>query len=844
VSPTSRALARQFTRHPRQGLLCVLGIALGVAVVLAIDLALDSSRRAFELGATKVAGRATHRVVPGGARLDEALYARLRRQTGAALAPLLEADALLEVGTRTERFRLLGVDPFAERPFRPELDLGGGPRGRLDAFLTEPGAVLMLEATARDLGLARGERFRLVLGSRPVSVRLAGTFSPASEEWREGTSRLLVCDLATAQELLRAPGALHRIDAICADDTEAKELANRLPPGVRLVPASARKEQLARMLDAFDLNLSFLGGLALLVGAFLIFNTLTFAVVRSRPILGRLRCHGVTGPEIVRAVLLLGAALGALGSAVGVLFGLALGRGLIDAVAATINDHYLVLAVSEWHVTPFSVLKAVTLGVATSTLVALLPAREAMRVPPRQGLARSDLEDGARRRAPRLLVRGGALVALAIGILALPSRSLIPLHVGLLLLVLGAACGTPAFTLVLSGLLRPLARRLFGLPGALATGSVARDLSRTAVAIGSLAVALSMVIGVGLMVSSFRGTVSRWLDRTLRADVYVSLPGGVAQNVDQPRLPPELVEGVRALPGAATTTLSLSTHVESERGRVRVLALDLPDRRTFVYQALEISDDAAWEALQRGEMLVSEPFGWRHGLGADDRLLLEGHRGPESFRIAGTFRDFASDRGYAIVSARAWAERLGAPGATAVGLYAAEGISGAELAARARALAPELRLDVDTSGALKDTSLRIFDRTFRVTEVLRLLAAIVAAVGMLSALMALHFERAREMAILRCRGLSARQLRGMVLGQSTVMGLAAGLLALPLGLAFAYVLTTLVNKRSFGWTLPFEVEPAPLLLGVLLALGASLAAAIWPAVQLSRTPPARALRHE
>jgi putative ABC transport system permease protein len=145
---------------------------------------------------------------------------------------------------------------------------------------------------------------------------------------------------------------------------------------------------------------------------------------------------------------------------------------------------------------------------------------------------------------------------------------------------------------------------------------------------------------------------------------------------------------------------------------------------------------------------------------------------------------------------------------------------------------------------LRDSSLVIFDRTFAITSVLQLLTTTVAFVGILAALIALQLERSRELGVLRANGMTPGQLWGMVLSQTGLIGLTAGLLALPVGIMMALVLVYVINRRSFGWTLVFEVEPAVLGQALLVAVVAALLAGLYPAWRMSRTSPALALREE
>jgi putative ABC transport system permease protein len=145
---------------------------------------------------------------------------------------------------------------------------------------------------------------------------------------------------------------------------------------------------------------------------------------------------------------------------------------------------------------------------------------------------------------------------------------------------------------------------------------------------------------------------------------------------------------------------------------------------------------------------------------------------------------------------------------------------------------------------LRAEALNVFDRAFAITGALQLLAAVVAFIGVLSALLSLQLERGRELGLLRAVGLTARQLRGVVLLETGLMGAAAGVLALPTGLALALILIYVINRRAFGWTLQFQAKPEVFLQALVLAVGAALLAGIYPALRMSRMQAAEALRGE
>ena len=286
--------------------------------------------------------------------------------------------------------------------------------------------------------------------------------------------------------------------------------------------------------------------------------------------------------------------------------------------------------------------------------------------------------------------------------------------------------------------------------------------------------------------------------------------------------------------------------VESRDGLTRLVALGFSDARDLGYRFKEGDPDAARRALSTASaVIVSEPFAWRRGLAVGDLLTLRSDTGPASFPVAGVFFDYASDQGYVVMARelydRHWQDR----GTSALALFLEDGHDTALMVPQLQERCEGIQeLLVRSQGAIREVSLEIFDRTFRITDVLRLLATVVAFVGVLSALLALQLERARELGVLRAHGMTARELWLLVTAQTGLMGLAAGLLALPLGALFASILTGEINRRSFGWSLPLDLSAAPILETLALAVLAALLAGLLPARRMSRTSPAEALRTE
>ncbi|MDT8368496.1 MAG: ABC transporter permease [Longimicrobiales bacterium] len=846
MSLLGRASRRFLLRHPGQLALTLLGVALGVAVVVSIDLAILSSRAAFAASTETVAGRATHAIEGGAARLPDDLLARVRREAGVrASAPVVEAYAMTRA-LPGRALRLLGIDPFSERPFRPWLGLGG-PDFDLTRLITDAGGVVVAAEVAAEAGWRVDDPVDLIVEGRRVTATLVGVIGEGGDLGGEALRDLMITDIATAQRFLARP-RLDRIDLRLPEGAPGEEAAARvralLPGGATLAPAGARAEEMAGMLGAFDLNLTALSLLALVFGVFLIYNAMTFSVVQRRELFGGLRAIGVTRRELFGMVISEAAWTGVVGTVLGLALGVALGRGLVGLVTRTINDLYFVVSVESVTVTPILLLKGGVLGVGATLLAALPAVREAVLAPPRTSMVRSLGEARARDLVPRLGWAGVAVSLAGVALLLLPTRSLVVGFVGLACVVLGIAALAPVSTVVAARLLTPLLGRTVGILGTMASRGVVAALSRTAPAIAALVVAVSVTVGLGVMIASFRATLIDWLDYTLQADIYVAPPSAVASR-SAGTLPPELVQRMSDTPGVAGVSTLRAAEVPSEYGELRIVALDLDPRGEAAYRFRAGDPATAFARFRAGEaLLVSEPFAYRHGLGVGDRVRIPGAEGVE-LPIAAVFTDFGSDQGVVLMGRVVWDRLFDDAGVTSLGIFLAEGARTREVIAALEAtVGADQAVFINSNRRLREGSLVVFDRTFAITGVLRALAFVVAFIGVISALMALQLERARELGVLRANGLTPRQVWGLVTAQTGLMGVVAGVLAIPAGLALAVVMIFVVNKRSFGWTLEMTVGPELLVQSVALAVLAALAAGIWPAWRMSRTSPAVALRNE
>ncbi|MCA8953766.1 MAG: ABC transporter permease [Planctomycetes bacterium] len=843
---------RHHRRHPLQTALTLLGIAFGVALLAATRLSQATAERAFDRAVRAVAGTATHFLTAGDDGLPVRVYTELRaRFGGRGVAPTVQAIA--RVPDRAERtvLRVLGVDPFGD----PELRPWAGPRaaelpvGRLTA---EPGSFVATRSLLDRLGLAVGGELALTIGARPVGARCIGVLT-APAQVAAGLADTLIVDIATAQEWTRAPDRVDRLDLrLVADELpagmtvdDAARIAREVGgPGARLELAAAEGRGLQQLTRGFRINVTALSLLSLLVGAFLVHETMRLSVVARRGGFGVLRALGTEGRALGLVVAAEAFVLGVAGSIVGIALGVVGAQLMLSPLVRTLNDHYATFAEPALEIDPWEIAFAALLGVVVTVVAALGPARAAARVSPREVLVTAASAGHASTgwrwwwSLPPALV-GGTLLATV-------GDRLLQGYLGMLGILIAAVALTPdAMQLLLRGAgamvagLGPFARYV--------VRSTAAARGHLALPVAAMVLAVSTTIGMAVLVASFRDSVGGWLDQVLPGDVYVSVPGGVGEGGQV--IEPAIVTALAQAPGvAACTTYRRGVlELESAGGSGEIEFVGMAATRRFRRAwpllagergtlGLGVESDSAW---------VSEPLAFRWQLAVGDRLRVLTGTGPASLTITAIYRDYSKERGEVLVD-ETWMRSHSRAGITALGLEAAPGQDADALAERLRRVAAdaaEQGVFVRSQRDLRVTSLAIFDRTFAITGVMRLLCLIVAFFGIYSAFAALQLERGREIGLLRCLGAAPSRIAVVVIGQTLLLGLVVAILALPLGIVVGHVLANVINRVSFGWTLVDVAVPwRAVVEAAVLAVAAAVLAGIAPARRFARMRPATALR--
>lgn len=826
-----RQIVRPSLARPLFPALNILGIAVGVTVFLAIQMANRGALSSFHNAVGLVAGRA-HLEIRGD--LPEGIFPAVQKTAGVASAtPLVEGIATLpeEPG---EYLRILGIDPFTGSEMRVfELSAPGGGDLDLEQWLREPDVL----AVAGD----RKAPFRIHAAGisktiRPVFELKTDDVGVASDP------RLAAMDIGWAQQLLGLQGRLTSIQMTAENPLDLEPLIEKLrriaPPDAVIGPPSRRGGETERMLAAFQLNLTALSLVSMVVGVYLIYNSLSASVVRRRHEIGIFRACGSTKAEVTGLFLGESLVCGFLGTVIGIVLAGPLAVLLSAPVGQTVSSLYTLVSIDRLEITPLQIMLAFSCGLGASLLAAWRPAREAASCDPALVLRQGSIGEGA------ASARGWAPWGVVCLVLA-AILSWLALRQG------GRLLGFAAVGFLIAGfsLLVPFAVRIFtriatgpGWMVRLASQHLARSLHRNAVTIAALAVAAAMTVSVSVMIHSFRASVERWLGNTLSADLFIAPAANEITGL-QSFLPPAAVEWIRKDPRVAEVGTFREIVVPWGDRSANLAVIDGKARGELEF--LQGGPGAEAEFFKPGRVAVSESFATRHGTKAGEVLEFTSPTGPARFVVAGVIRDFTRDSGLVMIeranfSAHWSDDRLHSLSITL------------KNPAEATALAEDFRLalgrdgefSIYTNADLRRRVLEIFDQTFAVTSVLRTIAVVVAVAGVLLSLSTLVLEREREIGVLRSQGASPGQIRGLILAEASMVGLLSSMVGILCGAAMAMILTWVINKAFFGWTIDLRYPWAVIAATPLWILPAALLAAWLPAARASRIPPARAIRFE
>ncbi len=839
-----RLILRPMLRERGRSALILAAIALGVAVVLAIDLASGAAAGSFRSSMQSLSGNDDLEVVATGGVPEDVLGKLARLPYPVRVRARIEDHATTGSG---ETVPLIGLDFIAEAN-RSAGETAASFMQDDDwtnlQHLGDADAVWVTHGLGRNVG----DRITLLINDTHQSFTIRG-WIPASARLGSG---VVAMDMGAAQ---RATGKAGRLDRLLIKlpeggdlDAWQQTLRAALPPGLELRPQGSQTEANRKMLSAFRWNLRVLSYIAVLVGAFLIYNTISVSVVRRRPQVGTVRALGASRGAVLGAFLAEAALYGMAGSLLAIPLGRVLAIGAVRLLSKTVDALYISSHAGDLSLSVPSLALAFLVGVGVTLASALAPALEASRVPPTEAMAR-----GAREYAIHVARGRDGFLALALAVCGwlaagAPAVAGKPLfgYLSAMLLIAACALAVPALVEGVMAASSNLLRRTLGVEAMLASRSLTGSLRRTSVLVCALATAIAMMTSVAIMFGSFRQTVISWMGTQLPADLYLRPAGSPAAD-RHPTLAPELAEQLGKLPGVENVSRFRAYEIEYQGLPITVAAVDTDVPRfdqTSGFFSGRSQQIVLRELSQPGTAMVSEPFKNKHGVKAGDVLTLPLGSQLAKLRIVDVFYDYANERGYVIVSRKNMLTYLPDTAPSNLAVYVAPSADLEAVRREIEGATANRDVLIFSNRELRQLAVRIFDQTFAITYALEAISVLVAVMGIAGALLSIVYDRRREFGLLHYLGADKGQIRRLILTEAGLIGLLANVAGLALGIALSLVLIFVINKQSFGWTIRFH-WPVGVLLGALsIVYAATVLAGLYPARFAQRLNPVEVVHED
>jgi putative ABC transport system permease protein len=838
-------------KHLLRWMLTIGGIVLGVALLVGMYTANQSVLQAFNRTVEHIAGKTQLQVSAGDGGFAEEVLERVQNVPEiSAAAPVIEQ--VVDTGIKGQgKLLILGVDMTGDRSLR-DYDLEGGDQDVMDdplVFLAQPDSLILTSEFATRNHVASGSKLAMntMEGDKQFTVR--GILRSGGMTSAFG-GNLAIMDIYAAEKVFGMGRRFDRIDIGLKDGVTLQQgqaaLRKALGPGFDVDPPAARGQTFESLMGVYTMTMNVASVFALFIGMFIIYNSFAIAVTQRRAEIGILRALGATRGQIRTLFLGESAIAGLAGSAVGIGFGLLMAQGL----TASTNDFMEgVMGVSanadHMLVQPWLLVTAATVGVLTSMVAAVLPARNAARVDPVKALQKGQyqvLSAGENRRR-----RVAALVSIAIAAACIIFGGSGPIfYVGYVLAVLAMLLLTPALSLYLSKLLRWPLRWLRPVEGSLAADSLIQAPRRTSATVAALMLSLALVIALGGLARASYTEIKDWMDTTMNPDLFVTTSEVISTRTFH--FPDSMADGLRQLPGIAEVEPVRIVRLDFRGSPVMLVATDSASiaRRTRGRKVTAGDFDQMYRAAaeQKGA-IIADNLAQLQKLKLGQILEIPTPSGTLRLPIVGILKDYSNQLGTIFID-RTLYRRLWKDDALDVfRIYLAPGASPADVKSRILdRFAHERRLFVLTNKDVRTYVLKVTDQWFAMTYLQLFVAVLVAILGIVNTLTVSIADRRRELGVLRAVGALRNQIRHTIWMEA----LAIGVIGLTLGVAAGavnlyYQLT--VSRESFaGIALDYTFPYGIVAVLVPVILGAAFGAALLPAETAVRGSLVEALEYE
>lgn len=845
----------------RRFLLSMFGIVIGVATLLAINVtnqtALDSIVKLF----SDTSGKAKLSIISADSDnegFDEALATSIRNNPQVSIAsPILKETSDLAdsetatsldlglFGTGGGAILIHGIVPEFDTQIR-EYKLS---EGRFLDSEENKSEIVVVEDFADENDLAVGEWVDILTPFGFESLKIIGLITKEGPG-QVNNGRFGIVHLQTAQEIFDREGELDQVDIITRNPNISRQelnslkesLQTRLGGKISVIFPANQGQRMTQMLESYQIGLNLLSGMALFVGAFLIYNSFAMTVLERTREFGMLRTIGMTSQQITTQVILEAMILGTIGASIGLGVGFVLSRGL-----TRLMEIILVQTLSQVRFPAHLLLSSFFIGLVVTVFAALIPAWQAGRISPLEALrVRSKVKEG-------WLIRHGWIAGI---ILLLVSFTLLVINpfpndpqfragsFTVFGLFLGIALLIPVIVRFWEPISRPLIRLIYGNSGGLGSRNIQRSRLRTTLTVAALIVGVSMVIMTKVITSSFAGDLSSWMDGYIGGDIYISssipMRSDLADRIESVNevdsvVPIRYINVEWQTPQGDAETISFMGFDPVDYIKVTNIIFSDPETNISAIIKEMLEDDA---------LLISSVLAELHGLGSGDSVRLRTRSGYQIFPIAGVVVDF-NNQGKVIQGSWNTMRRYFRVNDASVFLVKTRDPDQISLTSEKidELYGQRYKLSIIANEDIRDQAFNLLEQAFSMFDVTSLIAIAVASLGIINTLTISVMERTREIGMLRAIGMTVRQVFVMILAEAGLIGILGAVFGILSGIMLSRVIL-FGMKAMAGYNLAFIIPRLWLLVVFLAALVISQLAALLPARRAVETEILEALHYE
>jgi putative ABC transport system permease protein len=813
-------------------LLAVVGIALGVGLFVGVKAASDKATASFEADIRGITSRAGFEIVDAsGIDFNEQIY-RTVRETDDRSYPILQVDAYLP--DLKQSIVLNGMDVIRSAQFLEPSGESGAADLNMESLFTDLGGIIISRAFADRFFLKKGDILNALVYDRRYDLKVVGVL-----DLRTLPAGTVFMDLGNFQEYFHKTGLLSRID-ISAGEQEAREMERMLPSGLVIEKKTTIIENRNSLLKSFRFNLQFISLIAILVGIFLLYNTVFISVVKRRTEIGILRSLGMDKKTVIGIFLFQGLLLGLAGSLLGIILGQIAAYFAVTAVAKTISTMYGAVSISDYILSGKDAVTALFLGVAVSLIASAVPAYESSRIRPNESAREGSFEGKYGEYMKHFFLAGLCLISLGgtvslIDYLYAPFNFPFLAYVGILLIIAGFASTAPLYLALSMKCIRKASSRFFGATGKLSAGDIGGNIYRFSVALMSVAISSALIIAFLLLIFSFRSSLKEWIQKNIAADIYIK-PASCMSNFCYFPLSDPLVTKVEGYPGVAAVDRFRTLHIDFMGKKIVAGFGDTEVQRKYAHARLY------GDGRQAG---ISSYLATKYHIEKGDTIELPTPKGNKTFTVKDVFSSYSTTSGFVYLDRKYLKEYWGLDDATQLGVYIKKGADVKDVVSGLREeLLPRYSVEIMDTEQLRESVLAIFNKTFAITYAIELISIIVSVIGVITTLLTLVLEKKREISIIRYLGGSWSQIQRVLILSAGTIGLTGILLGMLMGPFMSIILIEVVNKISFGWEIHLRVPILYLSAVIILLFLTTLSAGLIPARVAKRIDPKKFISFE